>query len=145
MTKLGTGMLEGGIESALLGLTLGILVFVFLIIFATFVYYALAWMTLGKKLKYSRPWLAWIPFANISMMLQMGGFHWAWVFLVLLPIFGWIALYVLVLIATWRIYEQRKYPGWLSLLPLLSVVPLLGALAGIGSLIALGIVAWSDR
>jgi|GEM_PF-7064359 len=88
MTTLGTGMLEGGIESALLGLTLGILVFVFLIIFATFVYYALAWMTLGKKLKYSRPWLAWIPFANISMMLQMGGFHWAWVFLVLLPIFG---------------------------------------------------------
>jgi|TARA_Y100000310_G_scaffold256634_1_gene264470 hypothetical protein len=34
-----------------------------------------------------------IPFANSAMRLQLGKkFHWAWVFLYLIPIIGWIAI-----------------------------------------------------
>ena len=96
-------------------------------------------MIIARKLKYKREWLAWIPIANISMMLQLGGFHWAWVFLILIPILGWIALAVLVIIATWRIFEQRKYPGWFSLS---MIIPQIG---GILYMIIIGFVAYKDR
>jgi len=112
---------------------------------AVYIYTAWAWMTIGNKLKYKDSWLAWIPIANIAMILQLGGFHWAWVFLILVPIVGWIALLVLCIVATWHIYEKRKYPGWLSLIILLSFVPMMVWIAGIANLVILGIVAWKDK
>ncbi|MFH1787556.1 MAG: DUF5684 domain-containing protein [archaeon] len=96
-------------------------------------------MTIARKLKYKNAWLAWIPIANIAMMLQLGGFHWAWVFLILIPIFGWLALLVMFIIATWRIFEKRKYPGWFSLF---IIIPKVG---GILYLIAIGFVAWQNK
>ena len=117
--------------------TLGILAF--LLLLAVYIYTSLAWMAIAQKLKYKRAWLAWIPIANFAMMLQLGKFHWAWVFLILIPIFGWIALFVLIIIATWRIFEKRKYPGWFSLsLVLPQVGPIL-------YMVAIGFVAWKDR
>jgi hypothetical protein len=104
-----------------------------------YVYFAFAWYTIARKLKHKNPWLAWIPFANVAMILQLGGFHWAWVFLFLIPIFGWIAITVLLIIATWRIFERRHYPGWLALL---AIIPYLG---GLVYLVTIGFVAWKDR
>lgn len=129
-------LLVGGLFGALIAI--GIL-FMILFLAAIYAYHALAWMTIAKKLKYKRPWLAWIPFANISVILQLGGFHWAWVFLILIPILGWIALFVLVIISSWRIFEKRKYPGWFSLS---LIVPKIG---GILYAITIGFVAWQDR
>jgi|TARA_Y100000310_G_C20441798_1_gene696484 hypothetical protein len=114
-------------------------VFMFLVIAALYVYSSMAWMTIAKKLKYKRAWLAWIPIANLAMMLQLGRFHWAWVFLVLIPLFGWVALGVLVIISTWRIFEKRKYPGWFALS---IIIPSIG---GTLYLIIIGFVAWKDR
>jgi hypothetical protein len=51
---------------------------------------------------------------------------------------------VLLLIATWRVYEKRKYPGWLSLISLAGFIPGVGPLAGIANLVILGLVAWKD-
>ena len=136
------GFFTAGALGALFGalLVLGIIIAI-----AVYVYFALAWQTIAKKLKYKTPWLAWIPFANISMILQLGGFHWAWIFLVLIPIAGWIALFVLAIIATWRIYELRKYPGLLSLVPILSFIPIIGSFASIAHLVINGVVAWKDQ
>lgn len=142
------GLLEGNVTSALTQGVIGGMVGTLLVlgIFATiafllagYIYFALAWMTIGNKLKYKRSWLAWIPLANVAMMLQLGGFHWAWVFLVLIPVFGWIALFVLAVIATWRIFEKRHYPGWYSLS---MVIPKVGIIL---YLVAIGFVAWKDR
>lgn len=116
-----------------------------IILLAIYVYSALAFMTIGKKLKYKYSWLAWIPIANISMILQMGQFSWAWVFLILIPFFGWIPLGVLCIISIWRIFEKRKYPGWLALIPLAVFVHGLSLIAGIGFLVVLGIVAWRRK
>ena len=113
--------------------------FMILTLFAVYIYSSLAWMTIAKKLKYKRPWLAWIPVANIAMVLQLGKFHWAWVFLIFIPIIGWIALFILAIISIWRVFEKRKYPGWFSLS---MVIPKVG---GILYLIALGFVAWKDK
>jgi len=119
-----------------------IAVAIFLAIFLAiglYVYFAIVWMTIAKKMKYKHPWLAWIPFANVAMILQIGGFHWAWIFLALVPIVGWIALFVLFIIANWRIFEKRKHPGWLSLS---LVIPKVG---GLLYMIAIGFVAWSKK
>ncbi|MBU2561550.1 MAG: hypothetical protein KKD17_04580 [Nanoarchaeota archaeon] len=131
----------GGALLAFIGAFFIVFVMIFL---ALYVYTSLAVMTIGQKLKYKYPWLAWIPFANLSMILQMGKFHWAWVFLMLVPVLGWIALAVMLFVATWRIYEKRKYPGWLALIPLAGFVPVVGGLASIAHLIIMGFVAWKD-
>lgn len=127
------------------GLFAGLLVFAIIIFLAIYIYVALALQTIGKKLKYKHSWLAWIPIANYAMILELGKFHWAWVFLILIPILGWLALIVLIFISMWRIFEKRKYSGWLSLVPLLSVIPVVGFLAGIAYLIIIGFVAWKDK
>ena len=122
-----------------------IMAFIFLAVIAgiiLYVYTSLVWYTIAKKLKYRPAWLAWIPIANGAMILQMGKFHWAWIFLVLIPFFGWIALAVLLIISCWRIFEKRKFPGWLALVPILGFIPVLGFLASIAFLIILGFVAW---
>lgn len=115
------------------------IVFMILLMAAVYVYFALAWSTIAKKLKYKKAWLAWVPVANVAMILQLGGFNWAWIFLIFIPILGWVALFVLLIIATWRIFEKRKYPGWFSLS---MVFPHVG---GILYLITIGFVAWQDR
>jgi hypothetical protein len=133
---IGAGML------AAVGAMLGVII---VICIAIYIFTSLAWMTIGKKLRYKSPWLAWIPIANVAMMFQLGNFHWAWVFLILVPILGWIAIGVMSIIAVWRIYEKRNYPGLLSLISLLGFIPLIGWLASIASLVVLGLVAWIDR
>lgn len=104
-----------------------------------YVYHSLAWYAIAKKLKHKNPWLAWIPFAGSAMRLQLGRFHWAWIFLLFIPIFGWIALGVLLIVSYWRVFEKRKYPGWFSLGML---IPQVG---GILYLVTIGFVAWKDR
>jgi len=130
----------GGFVGGVFG-TLAVLgiMFAILLALAVYIYVSYSWMVIGQKLKYKNSWLAWIPIVNISMILQLGGFHWAWVFLVLIPIVGWIALFVLMMIATWKIFEKRKYPGWFSLS---LVIPQVGFIL---YLVAIGFVAYSDR
>lgn len=132
-------ILQGLIGGALGSLILASIGIAIIILAGVYVYFALAWMVIGDKLKHPYPWLAWIPFARDAMVLQLGGFHWAWVFLFLIPIFGWIALLVLGIIAKWKIFIKRKYPGWLSLLIL---IPQAGLLA---HAIIIGFVAWKDN
>jgi hypothetical protein len=122
------GALIGFIFMIVIGLVIGV-----------YIYHALAWYIIAKKLKHKNPWLAWIPFASAAMRLQLGKFNWALIFLVLIPFFGWIALFVLLIIAHWRIFEKRKYPGWFSLS---MIIPEIG---GILFLIIIGFVAWKDR
>jgi hypothetical protein len=116
-----------------------IITFLLIMLAGIYVYSSLAWMTIAKKLKYKKPWIAWIPIASTAMVLQLGGFRWEWIFLLLIPILGWIALFVLIIVATWRIFEKRKYPGWFSLSVL---IPQAG---GILYLIAIGFAAWGKK
>ena len=139
-TETFTTMMKDNLFNGFVGPAL-VVFFILLIIFGIvlYIYTALAWYAIAKKLKHKKPWLAWIPFANVSMMLQLGGFHWAWVFLFLIPIAGWIAIAVLIIIANWKAFEKRKQPGWFSLAP---IIPYVG---GILYLIAIGIVAWQAK
>lgn len=142
MQKLSESPLMGGFIGALIAI--GILILI-IIILAVWIYSSLAWMKIAKKQKYKHPWLAWIPIANGAMILQMGGFSWGLIFLLLIPIAGWIALLVLLTISIWRIFEKAKYPAWLSLSHPLRIVPFLSAAAWIIYLVVIGFVAWKKR
>lgn len=119
-------------------LALGI-VFILFFLIGIYVYYSLAWHTTAKKLKYRYPWIAWVPILNLILILQIGGFYWAWIFLILIPIFGWLALFIIIIVATWRIFEKRRYPGWFSLAP---IIPQIG---GVLYLISIGFLAWGQK
>ena len=130
--------------SSMMGGALGSLIVLGIIIatlfaIAFYVYTSIAWQKIAKKFKYKNSWIAWIPIARWSIVLQLGNFHWGWVFLVLIPILGWIALFILLIISKWRIFEKRKYPGWFSLAV---IIPKVGT---IFDLIIIGFVAWKDR
>lgn len=126
------GMLGGALA------VLGIFI-VTLLIAGLYVYTSFAWYRTAKKLKYKTAWVAWIPLVRIIIPLQIGGFHWAWIFLLLIPVLGWIALFVLWTISLWRVFKKRKYPGWFALAP---IIPEIG---GILYLISIGFLGWGKK
>jgi len=130
------GVATGGVLASLM--TLGIMIAI-LVFAAVYVFHSIAWVRIATKRKYKKPWLAWIPFANISLILMLGGFHWAWVFLVLIPIAGWIAVLVLMITSMWKIFEKLKYPEWMSLG---IIIPRVGFIL---YLVAIGAVAWGKK
>lgn len=149
----GSGMWSGyfpeSYQHAFFGGAVGAFLVAFIVLavlvgIALYVYQAWAWMRIAKKRKYKHPWLAWIPFAASAMRLEMGGFHWAWVFLFLIPIFGWIAVLVLLTISMWRIFEKQKYAGWLALSYPLMVIPHI-MIVGIAYFVVIGMIAWKKR
>ena len=113
----------------------------FLILIGLYVYYAFAWMSIAKKLSYDKPWLAWIPVANIFLIPILANKHWAWGFMFFVPIAGLVFGFIWV----WNIYKQRNYPGVLSLVPLASIFPPLAGLAVLANMVVTGLVAWKDR
>ena len=118
-----------------------LLVLAILIIIGLYVYMALAFSTIAKKLKYKNPWLAWIPLAQLALIPILAKKKWTWVFMFLVP----IANFVFFIIWMWKIYERRKYPGALSLIYIGQVIPLVHLAASIANLVILGIVAWNDK
>lgn len=117
-----------------------LLAFIILLLAASYVYFALVLQSLAKKLGYKKTWLAWIPVANLALWPILNKKHWAWVFMFLVP----IANLVFYLIWSWKIFERRKYPGWLCLIGLLGSLPYIGWLATIATAIIWGFVAWKD-
>lgn len=125
----------------IMALLAGILVFAIIISAVLYVYMALVWSTIAKKLNYNKPWLAWIPIVNFFLIPILAKKHWAWGFILLIPIVNLI----FITIWLWNIFEQRKYPGWLSLGYIGSMIPAVGPFLGLANLIIIGFVAWSNR
>jgi NADH:ubiquinone oxidoreductase subunit 6 (subunit J) len=129
---------------------------------ALYIYQALAWQSIARKLKYKNPWLAWIPVANFFLLPILAKKKWTWGLIILLPfallpfmfipivgiILYWLAIMFIILMTvvwTWDIYEKRKYPGWLSLAPALLFIPIINIIALIAHFVIIGFIAWSDR
>jgi hypothetical protein len=73
-----------GATDGAIGIMIIIFILVFLLIFVPiYVYSALALSKIAKRLKYSKPWLAWIPIANMWLFPAMAKMHW-WPVLVFL-------------------------------------------------------------
>jgi len=111
-----------GILGAFLGafLVVGIIMYVIT---------AFALMKIAQKTNTENTWLAWIPIANIFLMVFMADKEWWWGLIILfagiIPIIGSIASVAALVYMWWLICEKLNKPGPLSLLMLIPVVNLI--------------------
>jgi Family of unknown function (DUF5684) len=108
----------------------GFLMFFMVFALATYVYVALALSTIAEKTNTENGWLAWIPIANVILMLNIARKPIWWIVLCLIPLVN-----IVIFIILWMgIAEARNKPSWWGVLMLVPVV----------SLIVPGYLAWSD-
>ena len=110
---------------------MGIMV-LFMLVFAAaaYIYMGLALSTIAKKTNTENPWLAWIPIANIILMLNIAKKPIWWIVLLFIPLVN-----IVISIMVWMaIAEARNKPNWWGIL---LIVP------GV-NLIVPGYLAWSD-
>jgi len=108
----------------------GTAVFFLLVGLAVYVYTALAVKTIAEKTNTENPWLAWIPIANLILLLNIAKKPIWWIVLCLIPLVN-IIIFIMVWMA---VAEARGKPGWVGVL---LIVPVLGALMP-------GYLAWAD-
>ena len=84
-------------------------------------YYSFCLMTIANKLSVPNAWLAWIPIANLYIMVTAARKEWWWMLLFLIPIVNIVLFFVI----WWAIAEARNKPGWVSLLMLIPFVNLI--------------------
>jgi hypothetical protein len=108
----------------------GFLIFCFVMALVGYVYVALALQTIANKTNTANAWLAWIPLANIVLMLIVARKPIWWLLLLVIPLVN-IVVGVIVWMA---VAEARGKPGWWGIVVL---VPVIG-------IIVPGYLAWSD-
>jgi Family of unknown function (DUF5684) len=108
----------------------GILIVALLIGLAAYVYVALAMQTIAEKTNTENGWLAWIPIANLILLLNIAKKPIWWIVLFLIPLVN-----IIILIMVWMgVAEARGKPTWWGVLMIVPVV----------SLIVPGYLAWAD-
>jgi uncharacterized protein DUF5684 len=106
------------------------LVFFLACIAAVYVYVSLALQTIAQKTNTENGWLAWIPIANIILMLNVAKKPIWWIILFLIPIVN-----IVMAILVWMgVAEARGKPNWWGILIIIPVV----------NLIVPGYLAWAD-
>ena len=113
---------------ALLGA--GFLGFFLIILLAVYVYTALALQTIAQKTNTENGWLAWIPIANVILMLNIARKPIWWIVLCLIPLVS-IVMFILIWMG---IAEARNKPNWWGIMV---IVPFM-------NIIMPGYLAWSD-
>ena len=108
----------------------GTAVFFLLVGLAAYVYTALAVKTIAEKTNTENPWLAWIPIANLILLLNIARKPIWWIVLCLVPLVN-IIIFVMVWMA---VAEARSKPSWVGVL---MIVPFVGAIVP-------GYLAWAD-
>jgi succinate dehydrogenase hydrophobic anchor subunit len=95
-----------------------------------YVYMALALQTIADKTSTQNEWLAWIPIANIFLMLDIAKKPMWWFILFLIPLVN-----IVIGIMVWMgIAVARHKPDWWGIL---MIVP-------IANLVVPGYLAWAD-
>ena len=97
---------------------------------AIYVYFALCLQTIAKKTNAENAWLAWIPIANIVLMLNIAKKPLWWIILMLVPLVN----IVIASIVWMAIAEARGKPNWWGIV---LIVPIVG-------IIVPGYLAFSD-
>jgi hypothetical protein len=96
-------------------------------------------MTLAQKTKTKNVWLAWIPIENLFLLANIAQLPWWTALIVILagwiPFVGQVTAAAIVVWWFWKIAEQRKYEGWISILMIVPIV----------NLGMLGVFAFNDK
>jgi hypothetical protein len=97
---------------------------------AAYVYVALAVQTIANKTNTPNSWLAWIPIANIILLLNVAQKPVWWIVLFLIPLVSLI----MAIIVWMAVAERRGKPSWWGIM---LIVPVM-------NVIMPGYLAWSD-
>lgn len=106
-----------------------------LIFLAVYIYAALALMAIAKKTKTPNGWLAWIPIANLFLIIQIAKQPWWHIFALLIyaiPAVGGLAFLAITAFWWWKVAENINREGWQGILMVIPIV----------NLIMLGVFAW---
>jgi ABC-type Na+ efflux pump permease subunit len=106
------------------------LLFVVVFGLAMYIYMALALQTIATKTGTANEWLAWIPIANLFLMLSIAKKPMWWFILLLIPLVG----AVMAIIVWMAIAEARGKPNWWGIL---LIVP-------VANFVVPGYLAWAD-
>ena len=130
LSPIGRALAQDNNSIAAAGLGAG-LIMIFLVFAAAFyVYMALALQTIADKTKTENSWLAWIPIANIVLMLNVAKKPIWWIVLFFIPVVN-----IIFIIIVWMaMAEARGKPSWWGILMIVPVV----------NLITPGVLAWAD-
>jgi hypothetical protein len=116
-----------GVQFAAMGVAF---LFMFVVFLVGYVYMGLALQTIAKKTNTPNAWLAWIPIANIILMLNIGKKPLWWIILFFIPLVN----LVMIVLTFMAIAEAVKKPNWWGILMIVPVV----------NLIVPGYLAWAD-
>jgi len=94
----------------------------FLLFIAVYAYHAYTLQIIAEKTNAKDSWWAWVPIANVFLMLRIAKKSAWWILLFLIPLVN----LVIVVMVWWKIAELRNKPGWLGILmviPMLNLIP----------------------
>jgi hypothetical protein len=112
-----------------IGIVAGIITFVVMVL--VYVWSSLALAAVFRKAG-EDAWQAWVPVLNTAVLLRLGGFSPWFVFIAFVPLFGWIALLVMLVISYSRINRAFGHGTGMTVLAVL--LPLIWAsILGFGS------------
>jgi hypothetical protein len=95
-----------------------------------YAYFSLALQTIATKTATANGWLAWIPIANLFLLLSVARKPLWWFLLFLIPLVN-----LIILIIVWMaVAEARHKPNWWGILLIVPVV----------NIIVPGYLAWAD-
>ncbi len=106
------------------------LLFMLVLGIGSYVYLSLALQTIASKTATPNDWLAWIPIANLFLLLSVAKKPLWWLLLLLIPFVN-----LVILIIVWMaVAEARRKPNWWGILLIVPVV----------NIIVPGYLAWAD-
>ena len=109
--------------------------FVFLIFAALYVYTSLAIMAIAKKNRVGPEWLAWVPIANLVLLLKIARLQWQWIFALfigIIPIIGGALIMAGMVYVWWKVCKHMHKPEWYAILMIVPIV----------NLVVMGYLAW---
>jgi hypothetical protein len=130
LSPIGRALAQNNNSLAAAGLGAGLIMIFLVFAAACYVYMALALQTIANKTKTENSWLAWIPIANIVLMLNVAKKPIWWIVLFFIPVVN-----IIFIIIVWMaMAEARGKPSWWGILMIVPVV----------NLITPGVLAWAD-
>jgi hypothetical protein len=119
--------IDPGAAAGLAMLAGGMALFVLFFAIIMYVYFAICLMKIAKKTNTDNAWLAWIPIANLVLMIKIAQKPMWWLALFLLmfiPVVGAIAMMVIMVLLWMEISEKVGKEKWLGILWIIPIANL---------------------
>ena len=99
----------------------GIMAIYLVVLVVGYVYMAICFQVIAKKTATANPWMAWVPIANLVLMLNIAKKPVLWILLMLIPLVN-LVIFIIVFM---KIAEARGKPGWVGILMIVPFVNLI--------------------